>query len=182
MAEKIQSINLLPNKNGGFVDQFLGWALTVGRLLIILTETLALGTFLYRFSIDMRIIDLRDNIKYQSTIVQQYQKEKIYRDVQTRLALTETYGDKSNNASSPLSDIIEMGRSKITFKNLVISSGTIKIEAQASNGNSLTLFVNSLKSYPGITSVSIGNVETKTSSSLINADITALIGQPGTQL
>ncbi len=75
-----------------------------------------------------------------------------------------------------------MGRSKITFKNLVISNSTVKIEAQASSGNALTLFVNTLKSYPGITAVSIGNVETKTSSSLINADITARIEQPGTKL
>ncbi|HUQ85587.1 MAG TPA: hypothetical protein VM077_04640 [Candidatus Limnocylindrales bacterium] len=182
MAEKIKSINLLPNKNGGFVDQFLGWALTIGRLLIILTETLALGTFIYRFSIDMKIIDLHDNIKYNSTIVQQYQKEQAFRDIQTRLALTETYGNKNNNASLILSDIIEMGRAKITFKKLVISSGTVKIEAQAPNGNALTLFVNTLKNYPGIVSVSIGSIETKTSSSLINADITARIEQLGTKL
>ncbi|HVF69400.1 MAG TPA: hypothetical protein VNA13_02415 [Xanthomonadales bacterium] len=183
MTEKVKSINLLPHQGEGFLDQFLGWALTVGRLLIILTETLALSTFLYRFSIDMRIVDLHDLIKNQSLIVQGYQNnEKIYRNLQTKLSLSEEYTAKSNIASDTLSDIIDMGRGKITFKNLIVSDKNIKIEAQAASANILSVFVNSLKNYPGIVSVSIDSVENRTSNAVINMTISASLAQADKKL
>jgi hypothetical protein len=52
MAKDQISINLLDNKGKSFTEQFLDWALAIGRLLIIVTETVALAAFLYRFSID----------------------------------------------------------------------------------------------------------------------------------
>ena len=47
MAEKVKKriINLIPDKGDTLLSQFLSWALTVGRLLIIITETLALSVF-----------------------------------------------------------------------------------------------------------------------------------------
>src|SRR5918993_397746 len=108
MAEKIKSINLLPNKGGGLFDQFLSWALTIGRLLIILTETLALGTFFYRFSIDMKIIDLHDSIKNQRIIVQQFKNtEDTARNLQARLALAQKHMNEAANTPTTFADIIE---------------------------------------------------------------------------
>jgi hypothetical protein len=174
MAEKIKPINLLPQKGEGFTNQFVSWALTIGRLLIILTETLALGTFLYRFSIDMRIIDLRDSIKTQSIIVSQFEDtEKTVRNLQSRLALAKNHDDSDRSTASTFSDIIEMGRNKITFKNIAVSKEAIKIEAQAPSSNNLKVFINSLKTYPGISSVSISSVENRTSNAVIIMNINA---------
>jgi hypothetical protein len=174
MPEKMKPINLLPQKGEGFVNQFLSWALTIGRLLIILVETLALGTFLYRFSIDMKIIDLHDNIKTQSIIVRQFKDtEDTIRNLQDRLALAKQYDAVGKNAPTMFSEVIEMGRNKITFKNIATSDGTLKIEAQAPNSSALSQFVNNLKRYPGVTSVIIDNVENRTTNSVIIMNITA---------
>lgn len=174
MAEKTKSINLLPNKGEKLVDQFLSWALTIGRLLIILTETLALSVFLYRFSLDMKIIDLHDKIKHQRAIVEQFKNsESTFRDLQTRLSLAQKYDATSGMPASILSDIIEMGRGQVTFKELTVSTKTIKLDIQTSNSNALSFFINQLKKYPKITTVKIDTLENKTTNAVIRVGITA---------
>lgn len=174
MAENIHSINLLPNKRGGLVDQFLSWALSIGRLLIILTETLALSVFLYRFSIDMRIVDLHDLIKNQRAIVEQFKSvEDTSRNLHTRLALAKEQEEDTSSATTVFSDIIEMGRGKITFRNLVVSESSVKIEAQSQSSGLLNSFISALKTYPEVEKVSIDSVENKTSSAVIIMSITA---------
>ncbi len=78
MAEKIKKrvINLLPNKGDSLLDQFLSWALNIGRLLVIITETLALSVFLFRFSLDVQIIDLHDKIKAASRVVENFKESE----------------------------------------------------------------------------------------------------------
>ncbi len=174
MAEKTQSINLLPNRGNGFVDQFLGWALTIGRLLIILTETLALSVFFYRFSLDMKISDLHDQIKIQRAIVSQFKTtEDASRNVQARLALAQKSDLSGKIIPSALSDIVNLGKGKITFKTLEISADAVKIEAQAPSSSSLNAFVNGLKQYPGVKDVNIDSVENKTTSAVIKLTISA---------
>ena len=178
MAETIHSINLLPNKGGSLMDQFLSWALTIGRLLIILTETLALGTFLYRFSIDMRIIDLHDVIKNESIIVSQFKNtEETARNLQARLAFAKEQDSTTDAAPNILSDIIEMGRGKVTFRNLSIVKGSVKIAVQAPSAGILNSFVNQLKTHSAIMSVNIVSVENKTSSAVVRMDIIAGLKQ-----
>ena len=178
MADKTKSINLLPNKDGGIFDQFLNWALTIGRLLIILTETLALGTFLYRFSLDMKITDLHDLIRNQSAIVEQFKStEDTVRNLQIRLAFAQISDSISGVAPDAFSDIIELGRGKVTFRNLLVSREGIKIEVQASNSYSLNTFVDNLKNYQGISSISVDSIENKTSNALIYMSLTAHLKQ-----
>jgi hypothetical protein len=174
MAENIHSINLLPNKGGGLVDQFLSWALSIGRLLIILTETLALSVFLYRFSIDMRIVDLHDLIKNQRAIVEQFKTvEDTSRNLHARLAIAKEQEEDTSSATTVFSDIIEMGRGKITFRNLVVSESSVKIEAQSQSSSLLNSFISGLKTYPEVEKVSIDSVENRTSSAVIIMSITA---------
>ena len=181
MAAKIKSINLLPNQGGGLLDQFLRWSLTVGRLLIILIETLALGTFLYRFSIDMRIVDLHDLIKNQRFIVQQYQdNEEIYRNLHARLAFAKEQNSKTNITPDLFSDVIEMGQGKITFRNLLVSTTIMKMEIQASQSNTLSAFVQKLKTHPSVSSVSINAIENNTSSAVIKMHLNVRLKQTET--
>lgn len=174
MAENMHSINLLPNKGHGLTDQFLSWALTIGRLLIILTETLALSVFLYRFSIDMKIVDLNDVIKNQSAIVQQFRTvEATSRNLQERIALANQQINEESSTASIFSDVIDMGRGGITFKSVVVSDSLVKIQIQTRRGSDLNEFINKLRTYHAVESVSIDSVENKISSALIIANITA---------
>lgn len=180
MAKESHAINLLPHKGEGLVTQFLNWALTIGRLLIILTETLALGTFLYRFSLDMRIVDLHDEIKSQSIIASNFKPyEDIYRNFQDRIALAKKYDTISDVTPNVFGDVIQMGQGLITFRTILIENDSVRLDVQAPSTATVSTFVNELKKYPGVVSVSIDKVENKTSSASINVGITMYLQPTG---
>lgn len=178
MAKSMHDINLLPSHGDTLLLQFLNWALTIGRLLIILVETLALVTFLYRFSLDMQIQDLKDKIKIQRSIVTSYKsQEDTFRNFQSRLVLLKKLNAQSENGPNVLNDIIQMGKGYITFRNVYVSNTIIRIETQAPTVAPLTAFVNSLKKYPPVASISIDKVENKTSSVAIIVGISVYLKQ-----
>jgi len=176
MAKSTTDLNLLPNKGEGLVTQFLNWSLTVGRLLILLTETLALGVFVYRFSLDMKIVDLHDQIKQSSAIVKYSgSNEDKFRNLQKRLVLAKTYDKQSSVVPTIFHDIVEIGRGHVTFRSLLVQSDMARIEAQAPSSGSLSYFVQQLKKYSAVRSISIDKVENKTSSALVTVGITAYL-------
>jgi hypothetical protein len=167
MANEKKSINLLPGKEGSLITQFLNWSLTIGRLLIILVETLALGTFLYRFDLDRQIVDLHDQIKSESFIVENFARQETeFRNVQTRLSMAKTYG-QTNPAVNIFKDIVELGRGKVTFRNVFVTLDSVKIEAAAPSAGALSQFTEALKKHPDVSEVSVDKVENKTTTSTI---------------
>lgn len=176
MAKHMHGINLLPDKGDSVLVQFLTWALSVGRLLIIIVETLALGTFLYRFTLDWQIIDLKDKIKAQRAIVASFKsQEDIFRNMQTRLDLIKKLDNMSSHNPQMLSDIVEMGRGYVTFRRIYVTDKSVSIEAYASNPAPITAFVAALKEHPRIQSISIDKIENKTTSSEVVAGINAAV-------
>lgn len=178
MAKSMHEINLLPSSTNTLISQLLNWTITIGRLLIILVETLALGTFLYRFSLDMQIQDLNDKIKNQRLIVTSYKSsEDKFRDFQTKLDFIKKIDASGEDISNILNDTIEMGKGYITFRNISISPGVIQIEAQASTVEPLRMFVNALKKYPSVETVSINKVENKMSNIAVIISVNANLKQ-----
>lgn len=176
MAKGIHNINLLPNKGDTMLNQFLSWALTVGRFLVIVTETLALSVFIYRFSLDMKIVDLHDKIKNKSIIVENFKTgEDIYRNLQARLASAKQYDTNRDDTLKILKDVIELGRNKITFNSINVTPDSIQIQAQAQSSGILSLFTQNLRNYPKVKDISITRVENKTSSGIINIGLTAFL-------
>ena len=172
----MHSINLLPNKGESLFTQFLSWGLSIGRLLIILTETVALGTFLYRFSLDMRIVDLHDEIKIQSFIVRNFAaSEEKFRNVQERIALARLYSEQSDVTPTVFQGITDMGRGKVTFKDLAVGNDRVKIEIESPSSSKLRQFVDQLSAYPELTEISIDKVENKPANAVIAVTITALL-------
>ncbi len=172
----MHGINLLPDKGDSVLVQFLTWALSVGRLLIIIVETLALGTFLYRFTLDWQIIDLKDKIKAQRAIVTSFKsQEDIFRNMQARLDHIKKLDNMSANNPQMLSDIVEMGRGYVTFRRVYVTDKSVSIEAYASTPAPITAFVAALKEHPRIQSISIEKIENKTTSSEVTAGINAAI-------
>lgn len=176
MAEKDLSINLLPKKEDSFLTQFLDWALTIGRLLIILTEIVALGTFLYRFTLDMQLVDFHDKIKNDSFILINFKNaEDTFRDIQARLASVKQYNAVANTTGNVFADIIKMGQGKVTFKDLSVSTQLATISLQAATGKAVKQFVDALKNDPSVTSVVVDKVDANPSSATISVDITATL-------
>jgi hypothetical protein len=176
MLKTSRKINLLPDKNNTLLNQFLGWAISIGRLLVILTETLALSVFIYRFSLDMQIIDLHDKIKTDSIIVQNFKDgESTYRGLHNRLAMAKTFDHEPDKTLLLLKELIELGRNRITFKNLIVSTDSVQIEIQSPSSANLSSFTNALKAHPQLEELTVERVENKTSNATITVVLSAVI-------
>lgn len=176
MLGKSTDINLLPHHDESFIVQFLNWALTVGRVLVIVTETAALVTFLYRFSIDRQIIDLHDKIKYQRTIVENLAaNEKLYRGLQSSLATAKTLDSQSSLGGKLFTDIVNMARGNIQFSDIIVSPTSVRMKVNAFSVASLSSFVDKLKTDKDLSSISIDQIENSTENAVITVTITATL-------
>lgn len=168
-------INLV-KKRLSFTDKFLSWALSAGRVIIILTEIVALSAFLYRFVLDRQLIDLHTKIKQEQAIIAfSKASENKYRNLQDRLSSASRFSKLGQDEVKVLKDILALSPADTTFSNLTTSDTNVKISASFSQISSLGAFVESLKTYPIISGVSVDKIENVSSSSLITVSITATL-------
>jgi Tfp pilus assembly protein PilN len=168
------TINLVKNKKPAFLDQFIRWALSIGRVVVILTELVALGAFLYRFSLDRELIDLHDKIAQEQNIVQFLKKnEDTYRSMQTRITSVKTFSNTQATMLKQFEDISNLFPQSMLVKNFVFASDSLHVEGTIQSIGELTNFLNNLKQYPGMAFVSLDKIENKTSLNVIAFSISA---------
>lgn len=179
MSNLKSSINLFRSRKKGFFEKFLKWALGIGRIVVILTETIALAAFLYRFSLDRQLIDLHEDIRAKQAIVNLLKNnEATYRSLQGKIALAKTLTDTGKQTTVIFTDIVAFTENDAVLNNIILSETQLKIDAQMQSVITLKNFINKLKSYPKITSVSIDRIENRTTSSTIIVGITAVLKKP----
>jgi len=175
MQKNSASVNLLKRKTS-LIDRFVNWALTIGRLLVILTEIVALSAFIYRFSLDRQLIDLHSKITQEQAIVNYLKdNEKTYRNLQDRLSIATTYSTLGVSRFKVFRDIVGFAPLGMSFNNLTLHEDRVKIDANVDSVSSLKIFVNSVKNYSEIDSVSIDRIENKPSSAVITISLTATL-------
>lgn len=173
MPNSPQSINLVTNKKIPFFDKFMNWALTVGRLIVIITEIVAVLAFIHRFSLDERLVDLRSAIKQKQTLISLLkQDENKYRNLQDRIATAATFSEKSAKTNKIVLDIIGLIPQGAKINDLTVNKDKINIIVNITSISQLTDFINPLKDYPKIKAISIDNIENKPSTGLL-VNITA---------
>ncbi len=176
VQNKVLSVNLLKTEGKSFFDKFIQWALTVGRILVILTEVIALSAFLYRFSLDRKLVDLHDQIKLKDSYIKILKpNEDKYRNLQERLALALKLNNTSVDTINLLSDIVKFAPTDLVFNSLKVSQDSVRIDANIQSIDSLTTFINKLKSYKPVRLVSLDRIENKTSTATIVISITVVL-------
>ena len=140
----------------------MNWALTVGRLIVILTEIVALSVFVYRFSLDEKLIDLHSAIKQKQSLVSLLkQDEDKYRNLQDRIALTSSLLEKNAKTNKIVLDIVGLTPQGSRIDNLTFNQDKLTINASINSVSSLTDFINVIKDYPNIKAVNIDTIENK---------------------
>lgn len=156
------SINLAVNKKIPFIDRFINWALNIGRLIVILTEVVAVFAFLYRFSLDQQLVDLHDSIEQKQTIISNLKNDEAkYRNLQERIELASTFSKESSKRSKIIDDIVSIIPPDGRVNELALNKDKISIILGLTSPSSLNGFVTSLKNYPEIKTVSIDTIENK---------------------
>lgn len=168
------SINLVKRQGNSTLDAILHWAITVGRFLVILTQTIALAALLYRFVLDRQVIDLSDKIKQNTAVLNAYaQQETTYRMLQDKLKYAKELDLEAPDAPNLYSSIVEVGQGKITFTALSLTEGTVRMEILAGSIDLFDSFVNSLRALDTLQNVSIDRIENRTSAAVIAVTISA---------
>ena len=176
MEKENHSINLLSTKDKNSADIFLFWALYVGRLLVIITEAIALFVFLSRFSIDRKLIDYSDTIKKQQTFVQLFkQGEEKFRNTQLKLSFSKDSTSSSAASFDLFRGVIEKTNSEIRFSAFTVTPNSLFIIATSSTPDTLAALANDLKNHPRVTSLNIDKVESKPKSALVSITISATL-------
>lgn len=175
MPNNLPSINLVKNREIPLVDKFLNWALTIGRLIVIITEVVAVTAFVYRFSLDEKLVELHSAIKQKQNIISVLKSdENKYRNLQDRIAIATTFSAKGTKTNQTIADIVNLIPSQVRISNLVLNKDRVSINADVTSVSSLANFIDPLKSYKGIKSISIDNVENKPTVGL-SVNISALL-------
>lgn len=180
MAKRSTSINLLKSSKNDTLEQVINWSLTVGRVLVIVVELIALGAFLFRFGLDRQIIDLHTQIKNKQIIVADLkQSEDTYRNLQDRLAIAASFSSLGESQVKEFTDIIDFAPNGLNFNAVSFDGQSLRIDANVTSVEALSIFVASLKAYKPIDSVSLDKIENKTSNAIINVGITVQLNQKG---
>lgn len=167
------SINLIKDQKGDLIERIINWSLSIGRILVIVTELIAFIAFIWRFSLDQQLVDLHTQIKQKQAIVSAFSKnEKQYRNLQDRLAVASNYSALGTEKLKIFKDILSLGSSSVAINKIGLNEDSMTIEINVLSVSSLSDFVNSLKSYPNVESVSIDKIETKTQNAVIVVGIT----------
>jgi Tfp pilus assembly protein PilN len=179
MAKFSTSINLLGSKSKT-LDLIVSWALTIGRALVIVVELIALGAFLYRFSLDNQLQDLRTKIKQeQAIVIFQKNSESTYRNLQDRFAVISTASKETTNNIKMFKDLLALAPSGFTFINFELSPEKAQIEGNANSVIALSTFIDALKAYPSVDSVSLDKIQNNTTNATIAIGITVNLKKQG---
>lgn len=153
-------INLSKKSRSNIQNVVYSWVINIGRIIIVLTELMALSALFYRFLVDKQIIDLHDRIKREETILSQQEgKESEYRNIQERLKLAESITESTEKRSRLLSFILNrMQTGNIQITNFEANQNGMIIDGNASSIFSINNFVNELKTYPDVLSIVIDEI------------------------
>jgi len=180
MVKNPSSINLLKSDKNETLEQIINWVLTIGRVLVISVELIALLAFLYRFSLDSQLQDLNTQIKQRQTIVAfQKQNEDTYRNLQQRLKLISDTSISETQTVKIYYDILSFAPTGMTFNNVALSDNNILIEVNVDSIAPLGVFTNILKKYPSVESISVDKIQNNTTGSTITATISITLKTKG---
>ncbi|MBU2632752.1 hypothetical protein KKG52_03480 [Patescibacteria group bacterium] len=174
--QKSAAINFLASRKPSFLDRFLNWSLTIGRLIVIVVEIIALSAFIYRFTLDRQIIDLHSEIKKGQAIIEYYKPEEDkYRNLQERLAIAAeatSIGEKKIKIYNEFLKIIPVD---VSLKSINMSEDTVGISIDVFSISSLSKVVESIKEYKEVQKISVNKIENNPSAGTISVFLTTTL-------
>lgn len=157
-----KSINLLPHDSfeSSTLGVILEWALVFGKWTVILTQLVVMGTFLYRFSLDRSLTDLRKSIAKDVAIVKSYEQvERNFVLAQKQVGQAKLALANQARLMETLSNLGRITPSTVWFERISLSPTTLSITAYASTLNSFGQFLTAIQANPSFSGVRISKIE-----------------------
>src|SRR5581483_9874171 len=146
MVHKAPNINLAKNRKVSNVDKIINWAFSAGRIIIIVTEGIALCAFLYRFTLDSQIVDLHSKIKQKQAIITLYKdNEQTYRQLQEQLSRLTALAPQGKKSVEIFRAVLEATPPEAIIDNVSYSANSIKLQMGFFSKSTIGQFVNSIQ-------------------------------------
>lgn len=149
MAAQKKTINfLLEDKlEKSPLGQFLKWALTTGRYIVVFTELIVIIVFLSRFKLDKDLANLHEEIAQKQTIITaSAELENEVRFLQNRLAAINKAQKQSLETSLILKELGEIIPLDVFFSELEIQKSSISLTGMSLSNTGIATFLSGLKS------------------------------------
>jgi len=153
-------INLLEKKDIGFSDKLTFFGLNYLRYIVVITLLIVIGVFFYRFQIDQRIIDLREEVRQKKEMV------KIVLPLLNEAAKIDKKNSiinetllKQKNFSEMIDYFITSFPETVILTNMEVKGESIKITGDAENAQHLQTFYALLKKENKFKTVNLQNIK-----------------------
>lgn len=175
-----KSINLLPRDS--FENSTLGvileWSLIFGKWAVILTQLVVMTAFLYRFTLDRQLTDLRKAITKDITIIKSYEQvEREYVIAQKQVAKAKEVLSTQTLVMDTLSEIGKITPADVWFEKIGISKDSLTLTAYAGSLTGFGQFLTTIQQDPMFKKISLSRLETSsTAGAQIQFEVSASIG------
>lgn len=180
-APKRREINLLAKR--GFEYSLLGkvlsWALSAGRVIVIITELVVIAAFLSRFWLDRTLTDLNEQnaaLKNQVEAFSSFETE--FRQAQERLTLYKNLTGSQTKYSETVKEFASLLPVEIALTGISLSPEGVEIKGKSLSESGLAGFINSLGKAKTIKDVKLTDLSLETKEQqLISFSLSALFVQ-----
>ena len=169
-----RSINLLPHDK--FESSTLGiileWSLVFGKWSVILTQLIVMGAFIYRFTLDRGLTDLRKTIAKDVAIVKSYdQVERDFVLTQKQIAQAKVSLNTQKQILTALNEIEKITPSTVWFERIALSPRTLMLSAYAASLPAFGQFLTAVQTDPLFSGIKIAKLESSNNGSQMQFDI-----------
>ncbi len=170
-AAKLGKINLLPKDSFEFsvLGKILKWALTSGRVLVVLTEFVVILAFGSRFYFDKKLNDLVETIDQKQAVVDSFADiEKKIRDILSRQTIVEKYLKGNLAIANVIGQIRRVTPQNVTFNEIIIDSKGFSLAGSSGSEGGLANLLLGVSNIPNISGVSVGGIDFDQRQGIIN--------------
>jgi len=160
-AQRKNNINLLPRDefDRSFFGQFLAWALSYGRYIIIITQIVVLSVFFLRFKLDREHTDLKEAIAQKQAIIASVNgMENDIKSLQIRISDIKNLEQEQDFQTNVFAFLSQITPPDLVFKDLHITRNQIGITANSLSLKSFGSFLTFMKKSDKFLDISLGDI------------------------
>ena len=154
-------INLLPKSKWekGFIGKLLFWALNVGRYVVVFTELIVIGAFLFRFGLDKRLTDLNFAINQKKNAIMTYGDLEVkWRRLQGQLEAVAKFQAEAVDANQVLNAISQITPFDTNYTTINLYAKNVVLEGQTLSNVGLATLLTKAQNQPLFKEVTLETV------------------------
>lgn len=157
-----RSINLLPRDSfeSSQAGIILSWLLSFGKWAVIITQLIVMGAFLWRFSLDRELTDLKKSIAKNVAVIKSYeQTERDFVLTQKRLATAKTVIAQQKAITDELAKLASVTPLGVWYEKLTLTPTSTTLSAYSRSLPGFSRFLASIQNDQRYSGVTVGRIQ-----------------------